>query len=263
MKRKDLYNYIREGIIETLSEADLDKNVGSVIMKKGSSATDIKRVTSQGIDVELKEEDLEEMARKAGGYTVGDASKFSEAKDLYNTGLYADILKAIEEAGGNGLTQKELGIKLGLKNDSILNGPLNKFKAIGVLGGGKLAAAPKPEKPSKEEPVEEPTEEPVDTYYKDDEEKAPEEKPEVDKEVEKTIGKAYAELSAEEEDVYNRFRQAIINKAKVLRDKKSSSDEKAKAKAAIDSYKTKADLKKLFLKKGLSLIDFISDELNK
>ncbi len=263
MKRKELYNYIREEIVNELTEMDVDKTSGSVVVKKGTSASDIKKYTTQGIDVSVVEADIDEMARKAGGYRVGDTSKFSEAKDLYNTGLYAEILKAIEEAGENGLTQKELGVKLGLKNDSILNGPLNKFKVIGVLGGGKLEAAPKPEKPSKEEPAEEPTEEPVDTYYKDDEEKAPEEKPEVDKEVEKTVGKTYADLSPEEEDVYTRFRQAIINKAKVLRDKKSSSDEKSKAKAAIDSYKTKADLKKLFLKKGLSLIDFISDELNK
>lgn len=263
MKRKDLYNYIREEIINELTEVNPGESTGSVVMKKGSNPSDIKKLTAQGIDVELKEEDIEEMARKAGGYKVGDTSKFAEAKDLYSTGFYAQILNAIEEAGEDGLTQKELGVKLGLKNDSPLNGPLNKFKAIGVLGGGKLAATPKPEKPSEEEPE---VEEPTDTWEKPEEEpEATEKEPEAapDKEIEKTVGKTYADMSPEEEDTYNRFRQAIINKAKVMRDDKASKEDKAKAKAAIDNYKTKADLKKLFLKKGLSLIDFISDELNK
>ena len=192
MKRKDLYNYIREEIIGTLSEIDVDKTAGAVVVKKGTPASappEIKKYTTQGIDVNVvTEEDIEE-ARKAGGYKVGDTSKFAEAKDLYSTGLYADILKAIEEAGEDGLTQKDLGAKLGKGDGSSLNPILNKFKAIGVLGGGKLAAA---EKPSKVAPEVEPeADEEEDDFFKaDDEDTTPEEKPQVatDKEIAKIAG---------------------------------------------------------------------------
>lgn len=191
MKRKDLYNYIREEIIGTLSEIDVDKTAGAVVVKKGTPASappEIKKYTTQGIDVNVvTEEDIEE-ARKAGGYKVGDTSKFAEAKDLYSTGLYADILKAIEEAGEDGLTQKDLGAKLGKGDGSSLNPILNKFKAIGVLGGGKLAAA---EKPSKVAPEVEPEADEEDDFFKaDDEDTTPEEKPQVatDKEIAKIAG---------------------------------------------------------------------------
>ena len=193
MKRKDLYNYIREEIIGTLSEIDVDKAAGAVVVKKGTPASappEIKKYTTQGIDVNVvAEEDIEEMARKAGAYKIGDASKFAEAKELYSTGLYADVLKAIEEAGEDGLTQKDLGAKLGKGDGSSLNFILNKFKAINVLGGGKLAAA---EKPSKVAPEVEPeADEEEDDFFKaDDEDTTPEEKPQVatDKEIAKIAG---------------------------------------------------------------------------
>ena len=193
MKRKDLYNYIREEIIGTLSEIDVDKAAGAVVVKKGTPASappEIKKYTTQGIDVNVvAEEDIEEMARKAGAYKIGDTAKFAEAKDLYSTGLYADVLKAIEEAGEDGLTQKDLGAKLGKGDGSSLNFILNKFKAINVLGGGKLAAA---EKPSKVAPEVEPeADEEEDDFFKaDDEDTTPEEKPQVatDKEIAKIAG---------------------------------------------------------------------------
>jgi len=267
MKRKDLYNYIREEIVETLSEIDVDKAAGAVVVKKGTPASappEIKKYTTQGIDVNVvTEEDLEEMARKAGGYKVGDASKFAEAKDLYSTGLYADILKAIEEAGEDGLTQNDLSQKLG-KQGSILNSILNDFKAVGVLGGGRLAAA---EKPSKAAPEEEPEAEEEDDFFKaDDEDTTPEEKPETvsDKELEKTVGTAVASnLNPEEQKLVDTYKNAISNKAKILNDKKAKADDKAKARAALNSYSAKPEIKKVFTKAGLNIVDYIDSELNK
>ena len=100
---------------------------------------------------------------------------------------------------------------------------------------------------------------------KGDEEESPEAEPTAvsDKEVEKVAGKTYADLSPEEETLFNTYKTAIINKAKILNDKKASAADKAKAKAAIDSYKTKDNVKKVFTKKGLKLIDYINGELNK
>lgn len=277
MKRKDLTAYIREQIIDELTETTyVGKGAKPTIQqdpKWSALKADAKKNAladlDKGGDVELEEADIDEMSRKAGGFKPGP--KFKDAKEVYTTGLYANILKAIEEAGEKELTQNELGSILGVKNSSSLNPILINFRTVGILAGGPLAAAAKPEKGAKpkEPEVEEPeTEEPEKDEWETPEEEEPEtgeEEPTAvsDKEVEKTVGKAYAELSPEEEDVFNKFKQAIINKTKVLTDKKASKEDKTKAQAAIDNYKAKADLKKIFAKKGLNLIDFINGELKK
>jgi len=226
MKRKDLYSYIREEIIETLSEIDVDKAAGAVVVKKGTPASappEIKKYTTQGIDVNVvAEEDIDE-ARKAGGYKIGDTGKFAEAKELYGAGLYADVLKAIEEAGEDGLTQKDLGAKLGKGDGSSLNFILNKFKAIGVLGGGKLAAA---EKPSKVAPEVEPE--------ADDEDTTPEEKPQVttDKEIKKIAGDIDTGKSSE----LNKAINVIKNVTDKLQNMKSGSKEYNDKMIALRQY---------------------------
>lgn len=257
MKRKELKEYIRQEIIGTLSEVDLDKTVGSVVMKKGTPFPDIKKVTDKGIDVELKE-----MARKAGTYKVGEADKFAEAKELYSAGLYADLLKAVEEAGEEGITQKELGIKLGKGDGSSLNLTLNKFKDIGVLGGGKLAAAEKPELEPEEEPVA--GDEMDDEFYKDEEETKPEEKPEVapeeKPEIEKVAGKTQAtKLSPEDEDRYAKLKKGIDAKITRLKDmsaeKRAASDDMKSLKQLVN----RKDIIDLFKAKGVDIKDLISD----
>jgi len=56
MKKSDLKLYIREEIIEILSEVDTDKARGTAVLPKTTNPTDIKKLTDQGVDVELKEE---------------------------------------------------------------------------------------------------------------------------------------------------------------------------------------------------------------
>lgn len=267
MKRKELYNYIKEEIVGALSETTYAGKGAVEKIKKdpkfntldAGAKTNTINDLNKGSDVEL-----EEMARKAGGYKVGDTTKFAEAKDIYNKGLYAELLKFIEEAGEEGITQKELGIKLNKGDGSALNAILNKFKTVGVLGGGKIARA---EKPETEEPeTEEPDTSEVDDFFKaDDEDETPVEKPKAisDKELEKTIGKSSSDLTPEEEKLFTTYKTAIINKIKVLSDKKASAEDKSKAQAAISNYKAKEDVKKVFTKKGLKLIDYINSELNK
>lgn len=190
MKRKELYNYIREEIINELSEGpatDAAKDVGvtnpaevAKIAKqaaqkdKSGSSTIVGPKGSKVIDknTPLEEVDIDEMARKAGGYRIGDTAKFAEAKELYSKGLYADVLNAIESAGDDGITQKELGVKLGKTDSTSLNPILNKFLAIGVFGGGKLARAEKPETGSEDETE---PDEFKDLYSVDVEDETPEE----------------------------------------------------------------------------------------
>jgi hypothetical protein len=272
MKRKDLYNYIKEEIVEALSETTYaGKDAVQKIQKdpkfntlKSDAKTNAISDLKAGGDVEL-----EEMANIVSKIKIQDLAKFALAKEVYSSGRTGALLAALEAAGEEGMTQKELGTALDLKNDSELNSVITNLRIAGVLSP-KREKTVKPEKTSPEVDLptltpDEESEEPTDTYYKDDEEETPEEKPTAisDKEVEKTVGKTYADLSPEEEALFNTYKTAIVNKVKILNDKKSSKDDKTKAKVALDSYKTKDNVKKVFTKKGLKLIDYINGELNK
>lgn len=270
MKRKDLYNYIKEEIVEALSETTYaGKGAKPTIQqdpKWSALKSDAKKNAladlDKGGDVELEEAGINEMARKAGTYKVGEADKFAEAKELYSAGLYADLLKAVEEAGEEGITQKELGIKLGKGDGSSLNLTLNKFKDIGVLGGGKLAAAEKPELEPEEEPVA--GDEMDDEFYKDEEETKPEEKPEIapeeKPEIEKVAGKTQAtKLSPEDEDRYAKLKKGIDAKIARLKDmsaeKRGASDDMKSLKQLVN----RKDIIDLFKAKGVDVKDLISD----
>jgi len=162
MKRKELYSYIREEIINELNEIDLDKTTGAVVMKKGTSPSDIKKVTSQGIDVELKEMASYKFFR------VADRAKFDSLKDIYAGTVEAKILDAIEAAGEQGITQANLATELGMAS-ALINPILKKFGSVNAI---TLPASEKPGKETAEEPeVEEPeTEEPETDITMSDEE---------------------------------------------------------------------------------------------
>jgi hypothetical protein len=281
MKRKDLKEYIRTEIINELSiiEKLYREKPGSDPQNKNPDIVSTQPNSSLANDSQFKskyepvsESDLEEMAYIVNKIKIQDPTKFALAKEVYSSGRTGALLDALSTAGEEGMTQKELGTALGLKNDSELNSVINNLRIAGVLTP-KREKTVKPEKTSPEvepelptlTPDEEPEEETVDTYFKDDEEETPEEAPTAvsDKEVEKTVGKTYADLSPEEEALFNTYKTAIVNKVKILNDKKSSKDDKTKAKVALDSYKTKDNVKKVFTKKGLKLIDYINSELNK
>jgi hypothetical protein len=60
MKKSELKEYIKEMIVSELTEVDTDKTRGTVVMPKASNPMDIKKLTAQGVDIELKEEDMED-----------------------------------------------------------------------------------------------------------------------------------------------------------------------------------------------------------
>ena len=275
MKRKDLYNYIKEEIVGALSETTFVGKAAKQTIQQDPKWSALKSDAKKNALADLDkggDVELEEMANIVSKIKIQDPAKFSLAKEVYSSGRTGALLSALETAGEEGMTQKELGTALNLKNDSELNAVITNLRIAGVLTP-KREKTVKPEKVAPEvepelptlTPDEEPEEEPVDTYYKGDEEETPEEEPTAvsDKELEKTVGKTYADLSPEEETLFNTYKTAIVNKAKILKDKKASSADKAKAKVAIDSYKTKDNVKKVFTKKGLRLIDYINGELNK
>jgi hypothetical protein len=65
MKLSELKKQIKDNIYEILSEVDIDKTAGSVVMPKNTNSSEIKKLTAQGIDVQLKEEDEDREPTKA------------------------------------------------------------------------------------------------------------------------------------------------------------------------------------------------------
>jgi len=57
MKKSELKSYIKEMIVNELTEVDVDKTRGTAVLPKASNPADIKKLTDQGVDVELKEEE--------------------------------------------------------------------------------------------------------------------------------------------------------------------------------------------------------------
>ena len=194
LRRWDIIRRIfQKIIINELSEAGLFTLKNPADTNKGLAPTvdpdDTTEKSPQFLSKykKVSESDIEE-ARKAGGYKIGDAGKFAEAKELYSKGLYADVLNAIESAGEDGISQKDLGVKLGKADSTSLNPILVKFKEIGVFSGGKLAKA---EKPEAGDEVDDSAPEEFDAFYATDiEDEMPEEEPKVasDKEIAKLAG---------------------------------------------------------------------------
>jgi len=299
MKRKDLYNYVREQIVNELKEGAAEDQAATATALKNqqaqiaaataaSAAADAAKKAADTKKAEtaadkkpgLTEDGVNELARKGRNIQMGE--NFATIKDAYAGSMIERILDVVEEAGEEGITPKNIMAAVGIKFSSVLNPIIGELIELGaVTGPAPKEAETEPEETTPEDdlvslgipkvtdnPEEE--EDTKDDYYKPEEEDSTEEEPKdiavSDKETEKIIGgKAYAKkLTPEEEDVINKYKNAITNKSKILKDKKASADDKAKAKAALDSYKKKDDLKKLFNKKGgKSLIDFINDELNK
>jgi hypothetical protein len=270
MKRKELYNYIREEIVNELSEADLDKTTGSVVMKKGTNPSDIKKVTSQGIDVELKE-----MARTPNKIKLGDPAKVALVKKLYSGTWKGNMLDVVEKAGEEGISQLELAMAVGKKSQPAINPAVSEFLKIGAFALTKIAepeAEPTAIAPSAEE---EEWMAAADADEKDDWEKAEDEE-DTDKgpsasdikAAEKsaakvTGGKGYAkQLSPEDEEKYTRLRTGIETKvAKILalpKAKRPSSTDLQVLRTLIK----RDDIKKLFKSKGVSLNDLVSDVIN-
>ena len=83
MKKSELKSYIKEMIVSELTEVDTDKTRGTVVMPKASNPADIKKLTAQGVDIELKEDDMDDMEPTAKDIAANSSiaklqSKYSE-----------------------------------------------------------------------------------------------------------------------------------------------------------------------------------------
>lgn len=86
MKKSEAKEYIKELIVAELIEVDTDKARGTVVMSKATQPPVIKKMTDQGIDVELREEeeDVEPSAKDiaANASVAKLKSKYEEVVKL-------------------------------------------------------------------------------------------------------------------------------------------------------------------------------------
>ena len=104
MKKSELKSYIKEMIVSELSEADLDAKSGAVLMKKGTNPSDIKKLTAQGLDVELKEEDEDFDAELTDKDVVVDPNDpFAKLKSQYEgvVKLMKSVVNKFKSAEGS------------------------------------------------------------------------------------------------------------------------------------------------------------------
>ena len=271
MKRKELYNFIREEIVSTLSE-DMAADVAAQNAEKVAVDKKIQALQKKKTELSKPESSLAEMARKANTLKVGSQEKFEAAKDLYEGGWIANLLNFISEAGEEGISQKDLAEKLGKKDSANINPAIQELKMVGAIATTRVKGeeAPEEEAPEADDVIAVAGEEEVgdeeekeDTFYKADTEfDAPEEEPKVAdiKAAEKIASKGYAKsLSPEEEEKYAKIRKGIETKvaklAKLSKAKRLASDDMKVLRHLI----TREDVKKLFKNKGVSLKDIVAD----
>ena len=119
MKKSEAKEYIKELIISELTEVDTDKTRGTVVMPKASNPQDIKKMTDQGVDVELKEEeeDIEPTAKDivANASIAKLQSKYNEVVkqmksvvNKYKSAEGAEKQKYVDQLKGLTKLKKEL-----------------------------------------------------------------------------------------------------------------------------------------------------------
>ena len=150
MKRKDLYNYVREEIINELTTNEnvivtKDSTIqAATSAAKGEGLTDtavvakaITTAKTSGKPVTLvtkmAESELEELARKGSSIKAG--ANFAAIKSAYAGSIIERILNKIEEAGDAGVTPKEIMVAVGIKAPSQLNPIMRELMELGAISG--------------------------------------------------------------------------------------------------------------------------------
>jgi len=272
MKRKELYNYIREQIINELTETTyagkgsiekIKKDPKFNTLDAGAKANIIKDLTANS-DVEL-----EEMARPSDFYKKNNDSKFNEALDLYspNTVEHA-ILLLIGEAGEDGISKTSIENKLkesgAVKTTDIamVSNILIDFKNNDILNkpSAKVSTPEKPEEVDYsfldiEEPEEPETKKPE---PEEEPEKSPEEK---EKEMD-TAALSAAVAGADKDIMPSNKDVETLNKIKDILTKKKNKIIKADEDGDEATYKKEITALKQFVNNNKSVINKNEDIKN-
>jgi hypothetical protein len=172
MKRKELYKFVREEIINELT-----------IVTKNTSSDEIPNIAkAEKVDTASVKKAVD--AAKASGkdvniaemasykfFRVADRAKFDALKDIYAGTVEERILNAIEAAGEQGITQANLAAEIGMAS-ALINPILKKFGSVNAITLPVSEKPGKAEEPEVEEPeVEEPESEESDFFASDKEDK--------------------------------------------------------------------------------------------
>jgi hypothetical protein len=278
MKRKALYDYIREEIINELTLAEdntalVTTKVGGtkpIAFKNASELNPLKGDSNVTSITTTAGQKLKEMARTPNNIKLGDPAKVALIKKLYSGTWKGNMLDVVEKAGEDGISQLQLALAVGKKSQPEINPAVSEFLKVGAFALSKIvdtsAETPAAASSSEEDWV-------ADPDVKDDWEKAEDEDSDETskgpsasdiKAAERTAklsgGKGYAkQLSPEDEEKYNKIKAGILAKvekiSKMPKGKQSSSDEMKVLRALIK----REDIQKLFRNKGTSLNNLVSD----
>ena len=239
MKRKELYNYIREEIISELtineeliiytpdgtakSQNSSQKAEAAAAVKKTPpvSVRFAKVGDISAVQKENMEEDKLEEANKANNLKVDNQEKFTAAKNLYSNSWIGELLNAVEEAGEEGISIKSLTEKVGKKASANINPLIQELKSIGAIASTRITGEPEVVEPEVEEPE---TTTPESDFFitdTDDEDKEEEEKEPTDSD-EDEDNKAYkgAKKVDDEETKKSDEKIKVINDAVAIVKKK-------------------------------------------
>ena len=250
MKHKELYEYIREEIINELTPTPVTARNKPEVIKQiaksqgltGDQRAELNMKAIPGSTINLPESELEE-ARKANNLKVDNQEKFTAAKNLYSNSWIGELLNAVEEAGEEGISIKSLTEKVGKKASANINPLIQELKSIGAIASTRITGEPEVVEPEVEEPE---TTTPESDFFitdTDDEDKEEEEKEPTDSD-EDEDNKAYKGAKKVDDKETKKSDEKIIkkNKNKELVDtiigkiKKLKGDEKAKKMAALKSF---------------------------
>ena len=172
MKRKELYNFVREEIINELTIVTKNTSsdeISNIAKAEKTDTTSVKKAIDAA-KASGKDVNIAEMASYKF-FRVADRAKFDALKDIYVGTVEERILNAIEAAGEQGITQANLSAEIGMAS-ALINPILKKFGSVNAITLPVSEKPGKAEEPEVEEPeVEKPeSEEPESDFFASDKE---------------------------------------------------------------------------------------------
>lgn len=258
MKRKDLYNYIRQEIINELTT--VTKNTSSSDIADIAKAENVPTSTvTNAVNTAKKtgkDVNIAELARKGRNITAGE--NFAAIKNLYAGSMIERILDTIAGAGEEGITPKNIMTAVGIKFSSQLNPIMGELMELGAITGpAPKEAEAEPEKTAPEDDlaalgiptvVDNPEDKEVDDdefieadkdeYEKpEEEEEMPDEEPQAaDIQASEKELKKLTDIPAGKEEEVNKAINIIKSLSAKIQNLKVGSDEYKKKLAALKQY---------------------------
>jgi hypothetical protein len=158
MKRKDLYEYVRQEIINELSPAEIKANQLTVQLNKqkladankqlattkdplekqqiqATIAVNKEKLAASIVDASAKTSTNESNLEEDRGSNFKAGPNFANIKRIYAGSIIERILNKIEEAGDAGVTPKEIMVAVGIKAPSQLNPIMRELMELGAISG--------------------------------------------------------------------------------------------------------------------------------